>query len=335
MSDYPIPPFYHPTMVFFVDDNADFLDNLSLQLDPGLAYRTFDRPEDALALLNDEKAIPVGRFFSRYRDTGYLPLNNHVINVDLHKVHREVYDEDRFAQVSVVVVDYDMPSMNGLEFCKRIENRAIKKILLTGKADEKLAVHAFNQGIIDRFVQKQDADAIESLNRAIAELQFAYFGQVERMLSDALTIGRHVYLRDPLFAREFHLICKRRLAVEYYLCSEPDGMLLLDAYGKVTLVLIPDDDYLLSQYEIAFEQGAPQELLEKLKSDDELPYFWKEGYWTPECHDWREHLYPAREFEGERRYSYALVFNPPFYGKEHIKDYRAFLNELDQGKARN
>ncbi len=155
------------------------------------------------------------------------------------------------------------------------------------------------------------------------------------MLSDALTIGRHAYLRDPLFARKFRRICKQRLAVEYYLCSEPDGMLLLDAYGKATFLMIPNDDYRLGQYEIAFEQGAPQELLDKLKGDDELPYFWNEGHWTPECRDWREHLHPARELEGERRYNYTFVFNPPFCRKDHVKNYRAFLNELDQkGRTR-
>lgn len=332
MSSYCIPPVYFPTTVFFVDDNADFLSNLVLQLDPELAFRLCDSPQAALEMLNETRnfTTPFGRFFSRYHHTGDLPLTHHVIDLNLDKVHREVYNESRFEQVSVVVVDYDMPGIDGLEFCRRIDNPAIRKILLTGKADEKTAVRAFNEGLIDRFILKQDNDAAAVLGRAIAELQQAYLGETERMLADALTIGKHAFLRDPLFAQEFRRICDKKRIVEYYLCSEPDGMLMLDAQGMTTLLLVPNEDNLRSQHEIAFEQGAPQELLAALKSNQVLPYFWRTGYWTPECRDWRACLYPATEFKGNRWYCYAMVYSPPPFRKEGIVSYQAYLDELDR-----
>ncbi len=211
MSNYPIPPFYFPTTVFFVDDSIDFLANLSLQLDPNLSFQLYDSPSNALAVLNSDSnpTTPIERFFSRYHHTNDLPLTHHVIDLNLDKVHREVYNEPRFEQVSVVVVDFDMPSIDGLEFCRRIKNSAIKKILLTGKADEKVAVQAFNEGIIDRFILKQNEDVIHTLNQAIVDLQQAYFRQTERMLTDALAIGKHAFLRDPLFSDKFKEICDR------------------------------------------------------------------------------------------------------------------------------
>lgn len=335
MSPYQIPPFYFPTTVMFVDDSIDFLANLSLQLDPGLAFQLYDSPVNALVMLNgaSNPTTPIERLFSRYHDTEDLPLTHHVIDVNMDKIHREVYNEFRFEQVSVAVVDYDMPSIDGIEFCRNIKNPAIKKVLLTGKADEKIAVQAFNQGIIDRFILKQDKDVISILNQAIAELQRAYFSQTERMLADALAIGKHAFLRDPLFAGKFREICDTLQIVEFYLCCEPDGMLMLDADGASSLLIVPNEDAQLGQYEIAYEQGAPQALLDALKSNQVVPYFWQSGgHYVPECLDWRAFLYPATEFKGTRWYCYTIVKNPQLFKTHTVLSYRNFLDELDQLK---
>jgi CheY-like chemotaxis protein len=335
MSHHSIHPFYFPTMVFFVDDSIDFLANLSLQLNANLSFQLYDSPTNALAMLNDEnnQSTPSERFFSRFHHIDDLPLTHHVIDVNLDKVHREVYNESRFEQVSVAVVDYDMPSIDGIEFCKRIKNPAIKKILLTGKADEKLAVQAFNQGIIDRFILKQDKDVVTILNQAIFELQNAYFSHTERMLTDALSIGKHDFLRDTLFTDKFWEICEKLDIVEYYLCSEPDGMLLLNADGDSKLMIVPNEDALISQYEIAYEQGAPQELLDALKSNEVVPYFWQTGgHYEPGCKNWQNFLFPATEFKGQQWHCYTIVDNPPPFRTNTVLSYRAFLNELDQLK---
>lgn len=335
MSRYHIPPFYFPTTVFFIDDNIDFLMNLSLRLAPNLAFQLYDSPVNALKVLNsgNHPTTPIDRFFSRYHHTEDLPLAHHVIDVNLDKVHREVYNELRFEQVSVVVVDFDMPSIDGLQFCRSIQNPHIKKVLLTGKADEKTAIKAFNEGLIDRFILKQDKDVIENLNQSILELQLEYFSQSERMLADALSIGKLTFLNDPLFAERFREICEKLKIVEHYLCSDPDGILMLDAEGTSSLLLLPNEEALLCEYEIAYEQGAPQELLDLLKSNQVVPYFWQTGgHYVPECHDWRRFLYPATEFKGNKWYCYAIVKNSPLHRTDVVFPYKDFLNDIDQLK---
>lgn len=335
MNHFQIPPLYFPTTVVFVDDSMDFLSNLSLQLSPSLAFRLFDSPADALQILNatDSSRTQLGDIFSRYHRTDDLPLTHHVIDVNLDKVHREIYNEQRFKQISVAVVDYDMPSINGLEFCRRISNPNIKKVLLTGKADAEIAVQAFNEGLIDRFILKQAPDAIGKLNQAIAELQRTYFHQTERMLADVLSIGKHAFLRDQKFAEQFSRLCDRLKIVEFYLCSEPDGLLMRTAEGITSLLLVPNEDELQGQYEIACEQEAPQELLDALKSKQFIPYFWKTGgQYTPECRDWRTYLFPATEVQGERLFRYAIVHNAPLHKNAKVMPYQQFLQELDQQK---
>lgn len=327
-----IQPFYFPTSVIFVDDNTDFLENLSLQLDPDLAFLLYGSPVEALTVVNEASSsgTPIERLFSCSGNTDNLMRPHHVIDVNLDKVHREVYNQHRFEQISVAVVDYDMPGIDGIEFCRNIKNTSIKKILLTGKADEKIAVQAFNQGIIDCFITKQDKDVTSILNNSVAQLQYAYFNQTERMLADTLAIGRFDFLRDPLFQQEFNALCARLKIVEFYLCSEPDGMLMLNGKGESYLLIVPSEDTRLSQYEIAVEMDAPQELLDALKNNKVVPYFWRnEGHYFPEYINWRDDLFPATEFKGKKSYTYAIVENPVLFKAHTILPYHMFLDNLD------
>ena len=63
-------------------------------------------------------------------------------------IHKVIYDSKRFAMKTVVVVDYSMPNMNGLEVCKALEDLPLKFIMLTGKAEPETAIEAFNDGLI-------------------------------------------------------------------------------------------------------------------------------------------------------------------------------------------
>ncbi|MBL9167492.1 MAG: response regulator [Verrucomicrobiales bacterium] len=57
---------------------------------------------------------------------------------------------------AVLVVDMNMPGMNGVEFLKRVRARCpdIVRVMLTGNADQNTAVQAVNEGHIFRFLNK-------------------------------------------------------------------------------------------------------------------------------------------------------------------------------------
>lgn len=332
MTQYAIHPFFFPTTVAFVDDSADFLANLSLQLDSCLAFRLFESPSDALAALNgsDTAKPPVQSFFSHYRDHEADALKKHVVSLSLDLIHREVHNEKRFQQVSVAVIDFDMPGINGLEFCRAIKSQTIKKILLTGKTDERVAVQAFNEGIIDRFILKQEPDAIATLNRAIHEMQQLYFSQVARMLSDVLSVGSHTFLSDPLFAQRFEEIRKQLGIVEHYLACAPESILLLDVAGTSHLLIVRTEEQLQADYEIAYDQNAPEELLAAMRGGKVVPYFWKSrGDYAPIYQNWHACLHPATEFQGKDWYLYTMVKNPAAFNLQHVLSYEDYLNHLD------
>jgi CheY-like chemotaxis protein len=332
VSLHSILPFYFPTTCVFVDDSADFLANLSLQLDSQLSYRLFDSPIDALVTLNTQfrEMTLAQKYFSRYRYVEDFSLSNHVIDLDLKKIHREVYEEQRFSEVSVAVIDYVMPEIDGLEFCRQMKNPLIRKVLLTGKADEKFAVQAFNEGLIDRFIRKNDVEALTKLNQIITELQREYFHNAQKALSDTLTIGTPRFLHDRKFAALFNSLCTQKKIVEFYLCANPDGMLLLDTHGNASLLLVYTESDMQAQYEIAFDQAAPQALLDELKSGKVVPYFWQgSGHYASTITDWRTCLYPAQQFQGADWYYYALVPPSRLLGLHTVLSYSAFLEQSD------
>ena len=320
----------------FVDDSSDFLANLSLQLDSQLAYRLFDSPIDALVTLNAQRheSSLTQKYFSRYRYVEDFSLSNHVIDIDLNKIHREVHDEHRFEEVSVVVVDYVMPEIDGLEFCRQIKNPLIRKVLLTGKADEKFAVQAFNEGIIDRFIRKNDAAALSTLNDVISELQRDYFSTAQKPLADTLKVGTPRFLHDAKFASLFQQLCAQHHIVEYYLCANPDGMLMLSASGAARLLLAYTEKDIQAQYEIAFEQAAPQALLDEIKSGHSVPYFWQgDGHYNSAVTDWRSCMHPAQQFQGKESYYYAEVTPSKKFGLHTVLPYNTFLEHLDDPPA--
>ncbi len=332
MTPYQIHPLYFPTTTIFVDDSRPFLENLSLQLDPDSAFALYDAPAKALEVINAQnQGISFSQeCFSRYPYREEFSTNNCVIDIDINKVHQEVYNHNRFGRNSVIVVDYVMPEMSGLEFCRKVQRSGIKKILLTGKADEKLAIRAFNEGLIERFITKNDNAALETLNRMIVELQDQYFTEIGAPLVNMLAAGIYGFLRDPEFAKVFQKIKIERGIVEHYLCCDPEGVLMVNAAGATSLLVVCIEDDMQAHYEISLDQGAPQDLLDALSSRKFIPYFWKtQGHYDSILTNWQSLLHPVEVVDGQCRYFYTIVDNPPPFLENPILSHQDYLTQLD------
>jgi hypothetical protein len=224
-----------------------------------------------------------------------------------------------------------MPVLNGLEFCRRIADPAVKKIMLTGKADERVAVRSFNEGIIDRFIRKHEVDAVETLNQAIRDMQAAYFDKASGSVLDALAVSEYAFLNDRALAAHVQGICESLGIVERYLSYQPHGLLMFDAQGTAYLLIIHTEESLRGVHEIAVEQGAPASFHAELDSHRSLPYFWRtEGYYPTQCEQWEPYMHPASEFVGERRYIYSVVKEPEGLTLDNVLPYDTWLQQLDR-----
>jgi CheY-like chemotaxis protein len=334
MHNQSIPICYFPSTVLFIDDSQDFLLNFVLQLDERLAYRVFDSPLIALDFVKKKRCeldLLSQRCISEYTEAKNCPTTNHTVNVDLAAIHAEVYNPQRFSDVSVVVVDYAMPGMNGLEFCKRLENSNIKKILLTGQADEKLAIEAFNAGLIDRFVQKSDPRAADIITDSIYELQRNYFQDMSEMIVRMLSVSCPSCLEDKAFVTFFQQLLEEKNICEYYLADHSGSFILLDEDAKISYLMLRTESDMRAAYDMAMDSGASDTILDSLANGEKIPFFWQSDVNPPVGEQWDSRLIACQSFGDKRKYFYSWVDQMHVIDiqQSNISPYHHYLEELD------
>lgn len=326
-----IYPYYFPTTAVFIDDDRDFLLNFSLQLDEELSYQLFDSPHKGETYIRKKAMAHDRRSYFKVQEADPNSPNGPIISLSLADIHREMYNNQRFTEVSVLVVDYSMPGINGIDLCKALNDCPIKKILLTGKADEQIAIEAFNEGVIDRFVRKSDAAVVAKINKHIHDLQPLYFKDNADVMIQTLGANTLPFLEDPEFVRYFHSLCQKTKTVEYYLTDKPKGFLLVSEDAAVSQLLILSAEDLQVHHEIALDEGAPQALLDHLKKGDKIPNFTKtDGYYQKSLMDWQQYMQPSTLVEGRDRY-YCAWLKPATFAvnQDRILSYNQYLDELD------
>lgn len=334
MRSQSIPTCYFPSTVFFIDDSRDFLLNFVLQLDESLAYRIFDSPFEALKLLDAKQSSTAHlstRCVSEYTEAENCPMTNQTINVNLSSIHAEIYNPQRFSEVSVVVVDYAMPGMSGLEFCERMADSSTKKILLTGQADEKVAIQAFNDGLIDRYIKKSDPDVTRMITSSINQLQRLYFEDMSELITQMLSVSSPSCLRDKRFCGFFKELIVRNKVVEFYLMDNSGSFLFLDQDANLSCLIVRTEADLRSHYDLALDNGASSDILAELKNGNKIPIFGDRGDVADEWTDWSTCLMPANKLECDEVYYYTYLKGAmPFDIRErNIYSYDKYLNQID------
>jgi len=187
-----------------------------------------------------------------------------LIELDLNLIEQEINHGDRFRRNSVVVVDYSMPAVNGLEFCAALDDPYIRKAMLTGVADEKVAVAAFNAGLIHRFIPKHTVNAIGVIRNFVEELQREYFNQYTARLKTALAIDPPGFLIDTAVAAHVESLMRAEGLIEYYLADDPPGLMLLNSAGGIYRLAVQTPEEQRAQAEFARAHGAPASIVARL-----------------------------------------------------------------------
>jgi len=239
-----------------------------------------------------------------------------------------VHDTKRFQTAAVVVVDYAMAALNGLDFCRALRGLPCKKILFTGEANEMIAVEAFNQGLIDRYLKKSDPTSMDRLEYEIATLQREYFIEKSGTLKDLLVQHTYSFVSDEAIVKLVDALIARHGFVEYFMFPDPAGILFFDADGKATLMVVETRAGLVSHLETAQDYDAPAALRSALRDAQIVPFFWKSGgMYTEKSIDWQQYCLPAQVCVGKENYYYALFDLPPGFLQVPIYSYNKFLTD--------
>jgi len=307
-------PFYHPTSVLVLDDDPLFLESLDFQFSDELACQTFTRPDAALEHLRSQAAQhpDFARYFRDCSEVDLGPEAHHgdrLLRLLLSELRSIVEDRLGHQRVSVAVVDYDMPKMTGVEFCRTIRDLPVKTVLLTGKAGLETAIAAFNEGAIDCFLQKQDSNVSAMLRREIKRLQHAYFADISEPISCALALRKPSFFVDPNFIELFQELAEKNHIVEYYASASPPGVKMRDADGNELLLMVSDQDTAKSHCEIAENKAAPSDMVDLLRTRKAQAWFpTEQGFYHPDFEtDWEKYIWPAQLLPGSGSWSYSLI----------------------------
>ena len=248
-----IPCCEFQTETLFVDDSPDLQLALSLNLPTGKGrYHFIKDPCEALPYLQKQTPLLSAKNLSH---ADYPVPDELHFKANLDEVKSYADKPSKIYKVGVVFMDYQMPAMNGLELLERVNLPNVEKIMLTGMGDEKLAVQAFNSGLINRYIPKRDPELILRIEEAIEIGRQNYFQRSTQTLFNIMTADeQETALTDPVFIQFFYQLRKKLNAIEYYLLDSTGSFLLIDS-EKVRHKL---STYTTEQFQSLLETLPPQ-----------------------------------------------------------------------------
>lgn len=330
MKDPLIGLCYFPTTVALVDDEPAFVDSLVMALGTQFPVKTFTKATKALDYFNNQysrKSFSKELLLPEEEEGDLIKLN-----FDLRAVDQLIYNDNRFSEITVLVVDQAMPDMTGLELCRQLNRHKMRIILLTGEAGNEMAVAAFNKGIIHQFILKSVPNREQVLKDAIKHQQLQYFiGQANNIFDNAEVQSDIIatQLSDPLLVKYFLDMVKKHNIVEYYLLDNEGGFLLADENGKTSLLALKSADMLDAYYDIAkFGENTPTSVLTALEEHSHVPLFYLGSDLNTPPENWDTYLHPATKVQGEYgTYYCAWLPEGDKYGvkADRICGYRHYL----------
>jgi CheY-like chemotaxis protein len=260
------PLFHRPGTVVFLDDDPDYLEMLALVLPRHWHLRLFMRPSECIGHLLQEPpfweadAWNQQQLIELWREG--KPLIPQILG------YWSKYTE-RYALSRICVVDFSMPGMDGLQALAELGDWPGSRVLLTGQADEQVAVRAFNRGLIDQFIPKQTQDISRRLIEAVERLLFASHPRHAQTWRATLKPEQAALLRAPGVAAWLSAFCAKNW-VEHVAIGDPFGVLGMDGGGKIGWLQLETRDGLKGLAELAEVAGIAAAGVAEIRSGTHL-----------------------------------------------------------------
>src|SRR5580700_6737545 len=163
-------------------------------------------------------------------------------------------------QVAVILADYRMPQMNGIEFLEQAMDiyPGARRVLLTAYADTGAAIDAINVVDLDHYLLKPWDPPEEKLYPVVDALLDAWLVSDHRPVPETKVVG-HRWSARCSEVREF--LARNQVPYRWYNSDEPEAQRLLEAAHSdglsLPVVITPDGDPLIapSDAELASRVG--------------------------------------------------------------------------------
>ena len=299
--------FYFKSKVLLIDDNESFLENLNYKLSDKYLIDTYENPSKALEsiLANYSKNIlaNTSNLINEIDDEE----DNEYYSIDFTKIKELSEAVNKNEVISVIVVDYSMPLMNGIEFCKKIAHLPVLKIMLTGHADFKLAVDSFNQGVIDKFLVKDTKFMLEEIKNTIDIMQDLFFERLSYPLLNCFLSKQDTLITSTGYLSHFQKIINELDIVEYFLLNQHGSYLLNGKNGSKYYFMTLLDKQLEEYIEIAKSLNCTPDIINKMLNRTHAPFFLNETQYKLPISAWDFLLQPLQHANG---YHYCIIKLP-------------------------
>ncbi|MEU3992273.1 FAD-dependent oxidoreductase [Streptomyces platensis] len=150
----------------------------------------------------------------------------------------------RGAPVAVIVADYRMPEMDGIQFLEQALDihPGARRVLLTAYADTDAAIDAINVVDLDHYLLKPWEPPEEKLYPVLDDLLLAWRASDHRPVTVTKVVGHRWSARSSA-VRDF--LARNQVPYRWYSSEDPEGRRLLSAAGqegglRLPLVIAPD-----------------------------------------------------------------------------------------------
>lgn len=242
-----------PKRVVYVDDDGRMLDILRMTM-PKVSREFIGSPEAALQTISQEaqywRAIEV--LLGKARERSPEPGAAHLL------ANEYFTDWRRFHLTGVLIVDYSMPGMNGVELVRRLEAFPARRILLTGEADAEVAVQAFNSGLIQRFIPKSTPNLHKEITRSADDMHASVCEHLGQLLRGNLSQDQVDLLHEPSVIEGLQRKVDDLEWMEYAVVGSPFGLLGMSQNGPLQWLQLETSESLKDLSTALAEYGYPE-----------------------------------------------------------------------------
>jgi len=260
------PLFQRPGTIVFLDDDPDYLEMLALVLPRNWHVRLLASPRRCIESLRAEPPAWEADAWQQQQMVDQWRAGKPLVPQILAYWGQAT---ERYALTRVCVVDFSMPEMDGLQVLSELADWPGARVLLTGQADEQVAVNAFNRGLIEQFIAKQMPDMSRHLVQVMQRLLATPHPRHAQTWRATLKPEHNTVLRDLTVAHELSEFAARRW-VEHVVIGEPFGVLGMDGAGYVSWLQLESRAGLPALAEVAVQAGLDAAAVEDIRAGRKL-----------------------------------------------------------------
>ena len=266
-----VPIFYFPLKILFIDDDVELLKAYHHLNLPNLISTESD-PINAITLVR-ENHIDYISIFNEVTDNNYVSSlindSDATVSFTFDNIKKLINDQNKHEKYGILVIDYKMPTMDGIQLCKQLYDLKVIKILLTGEYNPLDSISSLNNKTIDCFLPKGKADITTELIESIKYYQLEYFTEITSTFLN-ITANKFGFLADKDFIKIFNNVIRERDITSYYLMNNTGCFLLYSNQDKYILNIYSEND--LNTYCDMYSH-LPPEYINKVIKRQLIPNF--------------------------------------------------------------